>query len=164
MHSQEKADKGVVEGNQAVPGEVDETKAIEKAAEDSFCKRGCGLKEQAAELKSDDPTSAIQNVPDREMEEQHPPTNANLHFVASQQPVNLESARNVEEEKPTTSEKPERNKFERDSGDDVLDSQSVPKEGKEDDATTSRSDETHGDGPEQQDKMNKDVDGNVVVV
>lgn len=41
MHSQERADKGVVEGNQAVPGEVNETKAIEKAAQNAYCKR-CG--------------------------------------------------------------------------------------------------------------------------
>ena len=105
--SQEKVKEGVVEKNQAVPEEVDETKAIEKTPED---------------------------------------------------------ARNSDE-KPTTSEKPERNEVETELGDDVvLGSESVPEEGKEHDATTRRSDETHGDDPVQQDKITKDVEGNVVVV
>ena len=74
-------------------------------------------------------------------------------------------ARNSDKEKPTTSEKPERNEVETETGDDVvLGCESVPKEGKEDDATTIRSDETHGDDPGQQDKKDKDVEGNVVVV
>lgn len=166
VHSQGRVNEGVVEENQPVPGEADKTKAIKKAPEDASCKRKSGFEEQAAELESDNPTSAFQNVPDRQIQDQHPSTSADLHVVASHQLVNLESARNIDEEKPRTSEKPERNEVERDSGDDVvvLASQSVPEEGKEDDATTGRSDETHGDGPVQQDKIDKDVDGNVVVV
>lgn len=168
VHSQERVDEGVVEGNEAVPGEVDGTKAIKCSPKDAYCKRGHAFEEHVTELESDKPTRTFQNVPDKKIEEQRPSTSADLHVIASRPPVNLENVRNIDEEKPTTSKELERKEVESDSADDVvvLGSQPVPdhEEGKEDHAAASRSDETHSDDPVQQDEIDKDLDGNVVVL
>lgn len=168
MRSQERVDEGVVEGNEAIPEEVDGTEAIKKSPKDAYCKRRVALEKQAAELERDNPTHAFQNVPDKGIEEQYPSTSADLHVITAQPPANdkrqsLESVRNIGEEKPTTSTKLEKNEVEGNSTDDgiVLGSKPVPKEEKEGRADTS--DETLN-VPVQQDEIEKGIDGNVVVV
>lgn len=168
MNSQERVDEGVVEGNEAIPEEVDGTEAIKKSPKDANCKRKSAFENQAAELERDNPTHAF-HVPDKKIEVQCPSTSADVHVITTQPPVNdkhqsLESVRNIDEEKPTTSTKLERNEIQGNSVDDgiILGSKPVPKEEKEDSAGTS--DETLNDGPVQQDEIENDVDGNVVVV
>ena len=165
MRSQEGVDEGVVKGNEAVPGEVDGTVAIKKSPKDAYCKRRHAFEEHAVESECVNPTRAFQNVPDKEIEEQCPSTSGDLHVITIHPPVNLESARNIEE-KPTTSKKLEIKEVESDLADDVvvLDSQPVPGEGKEDRAAASRSDESLSDGPVQQDEIDEDIDGNVVAI
>lgn len=168
MRSQERVDEGVVEGNEAIPEEVDGTEAIKKSPKDAYCKRRVALEKQAAELERDNPTHAFQNVADKGIEEQYPSTSADLNVITTQPPANdkrqsLESVRNIGEEKPTTSTKLEKNEVEGSSTDDgiVLGSKAVPKEEKEDRADTS--DETLN-VPVQQDEIEKGIDENVVVV
>jgi len=169
VRNEERVDEGVVEGNEAIPGEVDGTEAIKKSPKDAYCKRRFAFEKRAAELERVNPTHAFQNVPDKEIEEQCPSTSADLHAITTQPPSNdkrqsLESVRNIGEEKPTTSTKLERNEVEGNSTDDgiVLGSKPVPKAEKED--RTGTSDETLNDGPMQQDEIGKGVGGNVVVV
>jgi len=159
VQSQESVDEGVVEG-------VDGTEAIKRSPKDTYCKKRIGFEKHAAELESKKPTRAFQNVTVMEIEEQRPSTSADPHVTASLPPVNLESVRNIDEEKPTTSKRIKRKEVESDSADDVvvLGSVPVPEEREEDRAAASRSHETQRDGPVQQDKIDKDVDGNVVVV
>ena len=165
MHSQDRVREGVVEGNEAVPGEVDGSVAIKRSP-----------KEHAAELKCDNRTPVFQKVTDGKIKEHRPSTSADLNVTTTHSHVNeglqdLESVRNIEEEKPTTSKQIERNKVESDSADRVvvLGSQPVPEEEQEDRAAA-RSDETISDDPVQQGKIikeegsNKGVDENVVVV
>lgn len=176
MHSRDRVDEGVVEGNEAVPGEVDGTVAIKRSHKDADNKKTSALEEYAAELKCDNRTRALENATDRKIEEQRPSTSVDLHVTTSHSAVNkgfqdLESVRNIDEEKPTTSKQLERNEVESDSADDVvvLGSQPVPEEEQEDRAAA-RSDETISDDPVQQDRINKEegsnkgVDENVVVV
>ena len=165
VHSQG-VDEGVIEGNEAVPREEDGTMAIKKSPKDACCNRGYAIEEHAAEKESDNPTRSLQSVPDKGIEEQRPSTSADLHVIANHAPANLENVRNIDELKPTTSKTLEGEEVESDSADDVvvLGSQPVPEGEKEDGAAADRSDETHSDGPVQQDKIDEDFAGNVVVV
>ena len=165
MRSQERVDEGVVKENGAVPGEVDGAVAIKKSPKDGYCKRRHAFEEFAVESKCVNPTRAFQNVPEREIEEQCPSTSGDLHVITSHPPINLESARNIEE-KPTTSKKLEINEVESDLADDVVvpGSHPVPEEETEDRAAASKSDESLSDGLVQQDEIDEDIDENVVAI
>ena len=141
MHSQERVDKGVIEGNEAVPEEVDGTMAIKKSPKDAYCDRRYAFEEHAAEKGNDNPTRSFQSAPDEGIEGQRPSTSADLHVIASHAPVSLESVRNIDEEKRTTSKQLERKEVESDSADDVvvLGSQGFPEGEKEDGAAADRS-------------------------